>query len=67
MPVTQCRFEVFGKVQGVSFRAYTQKKAIALQLVGWCMNTSTGTVVGELQGSTVCSPIISVLMHCIAV
>lgn len=51
--VTQCRFEVFGKVQGVSFRAFTLKKANALGLVGWCMNTSTGTVIGEIQGSAV--------------
>lgn len=49
--VTQCRFEVFGKVQGVSFRAFTLKKANTLGLVGWCMNTSTGTVIGEIQGS----------------
>lgn len=49
--VTQCRFEVFGKVQGVSFRAFTQKQAKTLGLVGWCMNTSTGTVVGEIQGA----------------
>lgn len=51
--VTQCRFEVFGRVQGVSFRAFTQKEAKELGLVGWCMNNSTGTVVGEIQGAAV--------------
>ena len=51
--VTQCRFEVFGRVQGVSFRAFTQKQAKILGLGGWCMNTSTGTVIGEIQGTAV--------------
>lgn len=45
-----CRFEVFGKVQGVSFRQYTLKKASSLELKGWCMNTAQGTVTGEMQG-----------------
>ncbi|XP_060590226.1 acylphosphatase-1-like [Ruditapes philippinarum] len=45
-------FEVFGKVQGVFFRRYTQKKAKELHIVGWVMNTHRGTVLGQLQGST---------------
>jgi len=44
------KFEVFGKVQGVYFRAYTQKKAKELQLVGWVLNTERNTVLGEAQG-----------------
>ncbi|KZC07435.1 PREDICTED: acylphosphatase-1-like [Dufourea novaeangliae] len=43
-------FEVFGKVQGVFFRKYTQKRGKELGLKGWCMNTSQGTVVGRLEG-----------------
>ncbi|CAG9460777.1 unnamed protein product [Pedinophyceae sp. YPF-701] len=43
-------FEVGGKVQGVSFRAYTKSHAKRLGLVGWVMNTTQGTVVGECQG-----------------
>ncbi len=43
-------FEVFGKVQGVYFRKYTQEEAKKLGLVGWVMNTESGTVVGTLQG-----------------
>ncbi|XP_043504468.1 acylphosphatase-2-like [Polistes fuscatus] len=43
-------FEVFGRVQGVYFRAYTQQKGQELGLKGWCMNTSKGTVVGQLEG-----------------
>lgn len=43
-------FEVFGIVQGVFFRKYTQKEADKLKLVGWVMNTSKGTVTGRMQG-----------------
>ena len=43
-------FEVFGKVQGVFFRKYTQQEATKLKLVGWVMNTEKGTVVGQMQG-----------------
>lgn len=62
-----CEFEVFGKVQGVYFRKYTEKQAVILGLrgesivltcefsafcflSGWCMNTSSGTVKGKLEG-----------------
>ncbi|TMW53979.1 hypothetical protein DOY81_000911 [Sarcophaga bullata] len=44
-------FEVFGKVQGVFFRKYTEKQAMNLGLRGWCMNTSEGTVKGQLEGT----------------
>ncbi|XP_060575297.1 acylphosphatase-1-like [Ruditapes philippinarum] len=40
-------FEVFGKVQGVFFRRYTQKKAKELHIVGWVMNTHRGTVLWD--------------------
>ncbi|XP_023293513.2 acylphosphatase-2 [Lucilia cuprina] len=43
-------FEVFGKVQGVFFRKYTEKQAKLLDLRGWCMNTADGTVKGQLEG-----------------
>ncbi|XP_077587053.1 acylphosphatase-1 [Stigmatopora nigra] len=43
-------YEVFGKVQGVFFRKYTQAQGKKLGLVGWVQNTSTGTVQGQLQG-----------------
>mmetsp|Transcript_35467 Transcript_35467/g.42715 ORF Transcript_35467/g.42715 Transcript_35467/m.42715 type:complete len:96 (+) Transcript_35467:259-546(+) len=43
-------FEVHGKVQGVYFRKNTQAKGKELGLVGWCMNTKSGTVVGVAQG-----------------
>ncbi|XP_033217226.1 acylphosphatase-1-like [Belonocnema kinseyi] len=43
-------FEVYGTVQGVCFRKYTQREGKKLGLCGWCMNTERGTVVGQLQG-----------------
>jgi len=43
-------FEVFGKVQGVFFRKYTQTKANELGLIGWVQNTDKGTVIGEAEG-----------------
>lgn len=46
----RCEFEVFGKVQGVYFRKYTQNKANELGIFGWCKNTARNTVVGELEG-----------------
>ncbi|KAM0143519.1 hypothetical protein ACHAQE_002208 [Botrytis cinerea] len=44
-------FTVSGKVQGVNFRWFTQKKARALGVVGWVRNTDDGKVKGEAQGS----------------
>ncbi|BFF94901.1 acylphosphatase-2 [Drosophila madeirensis] len=46
-----CKFEVFGKVQGVYFRKHTNNKAKRLGLVGWCMNTDEGSVKGVMEGS----------------
>ncbi|XP_069494155.1 acylphosphatase-1 [Ambystoma mexicanum] len=43
-------YEVFGKVQGVFFRKYTQAEGKKLGLVGWVKNTQQGTVQGQLQG-----------------
>ena len=48
---TDCvQFEVWGKVQQVHFRKYTERIATKLSLRGWVMNTSQGTVVGEAFG-----------------
>ncbi|XP_068085987.1 acylphosphatase-1-like isoform X1 [Anabrus simplex] len=43
-------FEVFGIVQGVFFRKNTVMQGKKLGLRGWCMNTSRGTVTGQLEG-----------------
>jgi acylphosphatase len=34
----------------VFFRKHTQAHAQQLGLRGWCMNTDTGTVLGEMEG-----------------
>nr|XP_020441863.1 acylphosphatase-2-like isoform X2 [Monopterus albus] len=43
-------FEIFGYVQGVCFRMYTEREGLRLGLVGWVKNTYGGTVVGQVQG-----------------
>ncbi|KAL3141006.1 hypothetical protein ABBQ32_005520 [Trebouxia sp. C0010 RCD-2024] len=50
MTYSAFNFEVFGKVQGVFFRASTIDKAKKLGVVGHVENTSSGTVTGEVQG-----------------
>ena len=45
-------FEVFGRVQGVFFRKYTQQKAKSIGVRGWIRNTEKNTVQGELEGTT---------------
>ena len=41
---------MLGRVQRVSMRAYTQREATRLRLVGWVKNTPNNTVVGEVAG-----------------
>ncbi|XP_058848165.1 acylphosphatase-1-like [Acipenser ruthenus] len=43
-------YEIFGRVQGVFFRKYTQAEGKRLGLVGWVLNTEQGTIRGQLQG-----------------
>lgn len=45
-----CDFEIFGTVQGVFFRKYTQQEATKLKLVGWVKNMDSGTVQGHMEG-----------------
>lgn len=44
---------VSGRVQGVSYRASTAKKAGQLGLVGWVRNLSNGSVELEAEGERV--------------
>lgn len=41
---------ISGKVQGVSFRYYTYRKALSLLLNGYVRNLSTGEVEAEFEG-----------------
>ncbi|XP_026179813.1 acylphosphatase-2-like isoform X1 [Mastacembelus armatus] len=43
-------FEIFGNVQGVCFRMYTEDEGRSLGLSGWVKNTRQGTVIGQIQG-----------------
>ncbi|XP_057661144.1 acylphosphatase-1-like [Diorhabda carinulata] len=45
-------FEIFGKVQGVYFRKYTERAANRLDVKGWCTNTDQNTVKGMIQGNS---------------
>lgn len=45
------QYEVFGKVQGVFFRKYTQREATRLGLVGWVRNNDRSSVEGEVAGT----------------
>ncbi len=45
------RIQVFGKVQGVFFRATTKTMADDLKLAGWVRNEPDGTVMIEVEGS----------------
>uniref|UniRef100_A0AAY4AY16 Acylphosphatase n=1 Tax=Denticeps clupeoides TaxID=299321 RepID=A0AAY4AY16_9TELE len=49
--VASVDFEIFGDVQGVCFRMYTEDEGRKLGLSGWVKNTRQGTVVGQVQGS----------------
>ncbi|MBT3173828.1 MAG: acylphosphatase [Lentimicrobiaceae bacterium] len=42
---------VFGKVQGVGFRFYTNKKAKELNICGYVLNKSNGSVYIEAEGT----------------
>lgn len=44
------RFRVHGRVQGVGFRAATQRKAAGLGLAGWVRNRGDGSVEGLAGG-----------------
>lgn len=48
--IKTARIEIFGRVQGVGFRYYAQRKAQELQLNGFVKNTPTGSVVIEAEG-----------------
>jgi len=42
--VLSVRYTIFGKVQGVAFRAFTQDNANRLGVVGWVKNNNDGSL-----------------------
>jgi acylphosphatase len=46
------RFEVFGRVQGVGYRAFVLRAAQPLRLVGWVRNRDDGSVEVAALGSS---------------
>ena len=50
MALTRQHVWIWGKVQGVCFRAYTQKEAKRLHLQGWVRNLADGRVEGVFEG-----------------
>ncbi|MFQ5612975.1 MAG: acylphosphatase [Anaerolineae bacterium] len=50
MTVVQVKVLIDGRVQGVNFRWYTQRKATELGLSGWVRNLSDGRVEAVFEG-----------------
>jgi len=50
MRMTARRVRVFGRVQGVFFRAWTRDEARSLGISGWIRNRSDGSVDAQLEG-----------------
>ena len=46
MTITAVRARVTGRVQGVAFRAWTERRARSLGLTGWVQNEPDGSVSG---------------------
>jgi acylphosphatase len=51
MDVKRVHLIVLGRVQGVSFRAYTERTAVGLGLTGWVRNLPSGEVEIIAEGS----------------
>ena len=59
---TRAHIIVFGRVQGVCFRAATQKAAMTFGVTGWVRNRRDGTVEAVVEG--VKKDVISLINWC---
>lgn len=50
-PIRTVHVRIEGRVQGVSYRAWTERKATELGLNGWVRNRSDGSVEAVFQGA----------------
>ena len=51
--IKRAKIVVIGLVQGVSFRAYTRRKAQTIGLVGFVRNLANGNVEVEVEGTEI--------------
>jgi acylphosphatase len=51
LPMKRIQATVYGRVQGVNFRYYTQREALRFNLTGWVANQSDGSVAVVAEGS----------------
>ena len=50
--ITSLRVRIDGTVQGVGFRAFALRQAVALELTGWVRNRRDGTLEALVAGPT---------------
>ena len=50
-PTVTKRLQMFGRVQGVGFRFYMERKACELNITGWVRNRRDGSVEAVVQGT----------------
>ena len=60
--MTRVRAIITGRVQGVSYRAYTRKEARSHGLVGWVRNREDGSV--ELEAQDPAAQVAALLAWC---